>query len=64
MPESLLVACGEGVEMAKGRPRGSRLLYHSVVVHLDSIKVCQHGDVGVGVGVCVGTFKCKLAGMT
>jgi hypothetical protein len=64
MPESLLFACGEGVEMAEGRPRGSMLLYDSVVLHLDSIEVCQHDDVGVGIGVCVGTFKCKLAGMT
>jgi hypothetical protein len=57
MSGSLLFACGEGIEIAEGRPQGSMLLYNSVVVHLDSIKVCQHSDVGVGVGVCVGTFN-------
>jgi hypothetical protein len=30
------------------------LLDHSVDVHLESIKFCQHQDVGVGVGVGVG----------
>jgi hypothetical protein len=33
MSGSLLFACGVGIEIAEGRPRGSMLLYYSVVVH-------------------------------
>lgn len=35
------------------------LLYHSVDVYLESIKFCQHQDVGVGVGAST-----TVAGMT
>ena len=35
------------------------LLYHSVDVYLESIKLCQHQDVGVGVGAST-----TVAGMT
>jgi hypothetical protein len=44
--------CGKDIKIAWGFPRWSMLLYHSVDVHLGSIEVCQHHDVGVG--VCVG----------
>jgi hypothetical protein len=37
---SLLFAYREGIEIVEGRPQGSMLLYNSVVMHLDTIKVC------------------------
>lgn len=61
MSRSPLFACGKDIKIAQSCPRGAMLLYHSVDVHLESIKFCQNQDVGVGVGVGAST---TAAGMT
>jgi hypothetical protein len=65
MSRSPLFACGKDIKIAQSCPRGGMLLYHSVDVHLESIKFCQHQDVGVGAGAGVGVgASTTVAGMT